>query len=284
VPARRQNSGTWELLNNGDIRTFGFRETAKRFQRIDAAIARDEAGDPLAERINERNKLTAQVFPEDQYLVFSGAGGGIGGCEFNAITRDILPVSGPQLGEPDARLLEILIERYGVKRKHSAKVENQQLERAVWGDKGSDDNLYKSAEHLRAAFGEERRSYILSKPVRLAVKPELIPDDERSNDKGAFLDVPDSPKRDHPKQLAKSSSPKLDLNSNLNRAGHLSSISAIGISQRTMPRHGRSLFMKSPDQGRMQSGSPRNSMQLIRGLSGRSSKYSGTHFSIATLH
>lgn len=152
----------------------------------------------------------------------------IGECEFDAITRVIRPVSTPPLGEPDARLLEILIERYGIKRKHSAKVENQQLEREVWGDKGSDDNLYKSAEHLRAAFGEERRSYILSKPVRLAVKPELIPDDELSNSKGAFLDVPSAPKRDYPKQLATSVSPKLDLSPNLNRSNHPSWISAIG--------------------------------------------------------
>src|ERR1035438_9519800 len=108
----------------------------------------------------------------------------IGEFEFDGITREILPASGAQLGEPDARLLEILIERYGIKRIHNAKVENQLLEKAIWGNKGSDDNLYKSAEHLRAAFGEDHRSYILSKPVRLAVKPELIKEEESAYEQG----------------------------------------------------------------------------------------------------
>lgn len=82
LPARRGSSGAWKLFDASEIRTSGFRQTAIRFQRIDEAIVRARAGKPLAQRIDERNKLTIQVFPRDHYLVLSGAGGGIscGAC------------------------------------------------------------------------------------------------------------------------------------------------------------------------------------------------------------
>jgi hypothetical protein len=82
LPARRGPSGKWKLFDSSEIRTSGFRQTAIRFQRIDATIVRERAGKPLVERIDERNKLTIQVFPKDHYLVLSGAGGGIpcGAC------------------------------------------------------------------------------------------------------------------------------------------------------------------------------------------------------------
>jgi methylase of polypeptide subunit release factors len=82
LPARRDPSGAWKIFDPSEIRTSGFRQTAQRFQRIDQTIARIGAGKPLAERIDERNKLTIQVFPKDHYLVLSGAGGGIscGAC------------------------------------------------------------------------------------------------------------------------------------------------------------------------------------------------------------
>lgn len=81
IPAVRQ-SGTWQILEPSEIRTMGFRNSAQRFRRIDDTIADEEAGKPLAERVNERNKLVVQVFPKDHYLVLSGAGGGIscGAC------------------------------------------------------------------------------------------------------------------------------------------------------------------------------------------------------------
>ena len=106
----------------------------------------------------------------------------IGECEYDSITRAISPVSAPPLGEFDAKLLELLIDRYGAKNR------NAQLKREVWGKEDSDDSLYKSVERLREAFGEERSSYILSRPVRLAVKPELIADDKSVHEQGIPFD------------------------------------------------------------------------------------------------
>jgi len=59
------------------IRTAGFTQTARRFQRIDRAMRDDEVVKPLHEKIDERRKLSLQVFPPDQYLVLNGAGGGV---------------------------------------------------------------------------------------------------------------------------------------------------------------------------------------------------------------
>jgi len=82
LPARRQSSGSWKMLDSGEIRSMGMRHTAQRFDRIDEAIARSKAGKPLAARIDERRKLSIQAFPREQYLLLSGAGGGIacGAC------------------------------------------------------------------------------------------------------------------------------------------------------------------------------------------------------------
>jgi methylase of polypeptide subunit release factors len=82
LPARKRSSGKWEMLEPSEIRTLGFRQSALRFERINEAIAKSKAGKPLADRINERNKLIIQEFSKDHYLVLSGAGGGIscGAC------------------------------------------------------------------------------------------------------------------------------------------------------------------------------------------------------------
>jgi hypothetical protein len=82
LPALRRSSGGWDILEPGEIRTLGFRQSALRFERINDAIAKSKAGKPLADRVNERNKLAIQEFPKDHYLVLSGAGGGIscGAC------------------------------------------------------------------------------------------------------------------------------------------------------------------------------------------------------------
>lgn len=77
IPAQRTDSGQWEILDSAAIRTAGFLQTARRFQTIDRAVAEGGVVKPLAEKINERNKLMIQVFPVDGYLVLNGAGGGV---------------------------------------------------------------------------------------------------------------------------------------------------------------------------------------------------------------
>ncbi|MBU1685256.1 hypothetical protein KJ662_03310 [Patescibacteria group bacterium] len=70
IPARKRN-GEWETLPPSGIRNEGLLETAKYFSRINDEIE----GDALEERINLRNKLTAQTFDDDGYLILTGAGG-----------------------------------------------------------------------------------------------------------------------------------------------------------------------------------------------------------------
>lgn len=77
IPARRNNEGQWEIMDAAAIRTAGFTRTARRLQRINAAMAREDVVKPLHEKIDERNKLSLQVFPPDGYIVFNGAGGGV---------------------------------------------------------------------------------------------------------------------------------------------------------------------------------------------------------------
>jgi methylase of polypeptide subunit release factors len=77
LPASRSASGEWHILDTAEIRTLGFRQTAQRFDRIDEALVADHVVRPLAQKINERNKLTIQRFPADHFLVLTGAGGGI---------------------------------------------------------------------------------------------------------------------------------------------------------------------------------------------------------------
>ena len=87
IPARRTATGAWQMLNPATIRTEGHRQTALRFERIDQALAAAGVVRPLFEKIDERNKLSAQVFLPGQYLVLTGAGGGIA-C------AAVLPVAG----------------------------------------------------------------------------------------------------------------------------------------------------------------------------------------------
>lgn len=77
IPARRDGSGRWEIMDAAAIRTAGFTQSARRFQRIDRAMANAEVVKPLHEKIDERRKLSLQVFPPDHYLVLNGAGGGV---------------------------------------------------------------------------------------------------------------------------------------------------------------------------------------------------------------
>jgi hypothetical protein len=77
IHARRDDEGQWEIMDAQAIRTAGYTQTARRFQRIDRAMEEEQVVKPLHEKINERNKLAIQVFPPDQYLVLNGPGGSI---------------------------------------------------------------------------------------------------------------------------------------------------------------------------------------------------------------
>jgi SAM-dependent methyltransferase len=77
LPARRRRNLEWKPLDVAEIRTAGFNETARRFQRIDDAMSKAGIVKPLREKVDERGKLKCQVFSSDQYLVVNGAGGGI---------------------------------------------------------------------------------------------------------------------------------------------------------------------------------------------------------------
>lgn len=77
IPARRTATGAWQCLNPTDVRTQGLRQSALRFQRIDDSLVAAHVVKPLFEKIDERNKLSAQVFRPGQFLVLTGAGGGI---------------------------------------------------------------------------------------------------------------------------------------------------------------------------------------------------------------
>ena len=75
IPAERQASGAWKILNDADIRRAGFVQSARRFTAINDKLKNVGQGKSLQERINERGKLTKQVFAKDGYLLIAGAGG-----------------------------------------------------------------------------------------------------------------------------------------------------------------------------------------------------------------
>lgn len=77
MPARRGDDGGWEILTPAEIRASGLVQTARRFGRINSAMALDGVVKPLEQKIDERNKLTRQVFAADQYLVVNPTGGSI---------------------------------------------------------------------------------------------------------------------------------------------------------------------------------------------------------------
>jgi SAM-dependent methyltransferase len=75
IPAVRGKTGMWHLFDEADIRRQGFTETARRFQAINAKLSSVGQGKPLQQRIDERGKLTRQVFGSEGYLIVVGAGG-----------------------------------------------------------------------------------------------------------------------------------------------------------------------------------------------------------------
>jgi hypothetical protein len=75
VPAERDETGEWRILEDAEIRGGGLIETARRFQRINAALAKVGKGKTLQQRIDERGKLSKQIFGDSGYLLLVGAGG-----------------------------------------------------------------------------------------------------------------------------------------------------------------------------------------------------------------
>lgn len=75
IPARRDDSGEWELLDEKEIRGKGFTETARRFRDINRMLADVGKGKTLQGRIDERSKLSKQVLGTSGSLVLAGAGG-----------------------------------------------------------------------------------------------------------------------------------------------------------------------------------------------------------------
>ena len=74
IPAVRDVHGAWQIFSSAEIIRKGFANTVRRFSEIDGKLA--EIGDTaLKDRIDFRRKLTNQNFPENGYLVLSGAGG-----------------------------------------------------------------------------------------------------------------------------------------------------------------------------------------------------------------
>ena len=75
IPALRDDSGEWTLLHPVDIRRKGYVLTARWFANIDHRLKKIGKGKPLGDRIDERGKLTNQVFGSDGHLMVVGAGG-----------------------------------------------------------------------------------------------------------------------------------------------------------------------------------------------------------------
>ena len=75
IPAIRDEYGKWTILGPTEIGRQGFTRTARRFRTIDERLLQAGKGKPLQERVDERHKLTRQVFGDEGHLVVAGAGG-----------------------------------------------------------------------------------------------------------------------------------------------------------------------------------------------------------------
>lgn len=75
LPAERDDSSSWQVFDDSRIRRMGYTETARRFQAINAKLKSVGQGKTLQERIDERHKLTRQVFGTEGCLLVAGAGG-----------------------------------------------------------------------------------------------------------------------------------------------------------------------------------------------------------------
>ncbi len=77
LPALRAAGGTWSILDEAEIRRQGFTQTARRFAAINQKLKTVGKGKSLQQRIDERGKLSKQVFGTSGYLILAGAGGKI---------------------------------------------------------------------------------------------------------------------------------------------------------------------------------------------------------------
>ena len=75
LPALRAADGRWSILTETEIRRQGFIQTARRFAAINQKLKTVGKGKSLQERIDERGKLSKQVFGVEGYLLLAGAGG-----------------------------------------------------------------------------------------------------------------------------------------------------------------------------------------------------------------
>jgi SAM-dependent methyltransferase len=75
IPAVRTSGGGWQIYNESDIRRMGFIQTTRRFQGINKKLGAVGQGKSLQARIDERGKLTKQIFGKIGHLVLTGAGG-----------------------------------------------------------------------------------------------------------------------------------------------------------------------------------------------------------------
>jgi len=77
LPALRAAGGRWSILDEAEIRRQGFTQTARRFAAINQKLKTVGKGKSLQQRIDERGKLSKQVFGTTGYLILAGAGGKI---------------------------------------------------------------------------------------------------------------------------------------------------------------------------------------------------------------
>ncbi|ATQ57016.1 N-6 DNA methylase [Paracoccus yeei] len=77
LPALRAAGGLWSILDEAEIRRQGFTQTARRFAAINQKLKTVGKGKSLQQRIDERGKLSKQVFGTTGYLILAGAGGKI---------------------------------------------------------------------------------------------------------------------------------------------------------------------------------------------------------------
>lgn len=75
IPAARAHDGSWEIVDEKEIRRKALVQTARRFQTINQKLKGVGQGKSLQERIDERGKLKKQVIGKTGYLVLTGAGG-----------------------------------------------------------------------------------------------------------------------------------------------------------------------------------------------------------------
>ena len=73
----RDAAGAWSILDETEIRRMGFTQTARRFAAINQKLKTVGKGKTLQQRIDERGKLSKQVFGTTGYLILAGAGGKI---------------------------------------------------------------------------------------------------------------------------------------------------------------------------------------------------------------